>query len=74
MLKEAHTILYIQQASHEWIKGDEEEIAYTQATKRLMVVPIDIQHEPEVLQRFKVPMSPWSKLCLVLKTWRAMVN
>jgi hypothetical protein len=28
MLKEAHTISYIQQVSHEWIKGDEEEIAY----------------------------------------------
>ncbi|CAK9876830.1 unnamed protein product [Sphagnum jensenii] len=25
MLKEAHTISYIQQASHEWIEGDEEE-------------------------------------------------
>jgi hypothetical protein len=28
MLKEAHTISYIQQANHEWIEGDEEEIAY----------------------------------------------
>jgi hypothetical protein len=28
MLKEAHTISYIQQASDEWIEGDEEEIAY----------------------------------------------
>jgi hypothetical protein len=28
MLKEAHTISYIQQASHKWIEGDEEEIAY----------------------------------------------
>jgi len=42
MLKEAHTIFYIQQASHEWIKGDEEEITYAQATKSLRVVPIDI--------------------------------
>jgi hypothetical protein len=25
MLKEAHTISYIQQASHEWIEGDEKE-------------------------------------------------
>jgi hypothetical protein len=29
MLKEAHTIFYIQQANHEWIEGDEEETAYT---------------------------------------------
>jgi hypothetical protein len=29
MLKEAHVISYIQQANHEWIEGDEEEIAYT---------------------------------------------
>jgi hypothetical protein len=28
MLKETHTISYIQQASHEWIEGDEEETAY----------------------------------------------
>jgi len=61
MLKEAHTISYIQQASHEWIEGDEEEIVYTQATKSLMVVPIDIQHEPEVLQRFKVAHEPLVK-------------
>jgi hypothetical protein len=33
MLKEAHTISYIQQASHGWIKGDEKETAYAQATK-----------------------------------------
>jgi hypothetical protein len=42
MLKEAHTISYIQQASHEWIEGDEEEIAYVQATESLKVVPTDI--------------------------------
>ncbi len=53
MLNEAHTISYIQQVSHEWINGDEEEIAYAQATKSLRVVPIDIQHGHEVLQRFK---------------------
>jgi len=28
MLKEAHTISYIQQASHKWINGDEEETIY----------------------------------------------
>jgi hypothetical protein len=42
MLKEAHNISYIQQASHEWIEGDEEEIAYAQITESLKVVPIDI--------------------------------
>jgi len=42
MLKETHTISYIQQASHEWIEGDEEEITYAQATESLRVVPIDI--------------------------------
>jgi hypothetical protein len=61
MLKEAHTISYIQQASHEWIEGDEEEIAYAQATESLRVVPIDIQHGPEVLQRFKVAHKPLVK-------------
>jgi hypothetical protein len=61
MLKEAHTISYIQQASHEWIEGDEEEIAYTQATESLRVIPTDIQHGPEVLQRFKVAHKPLVK-------------
>jgi hypothetical protein len=28
MLKEAHTIFYIQQANHKWIQGDKEETAY----------------------------------------------
>jgi len=44
MLKEAHTISYIQQASHEWIEGDEEEIAYVQTIKNLRMVPINIQN------------------------------
>jgi hypothetical protein len=61
MLKEAHTISYIQQANHEWIKGDEKEIAYAQATESLRVVPIDIQHGPEVLQKFKVAHKPLVK-------------
>jgi hypothetical protein len=74
MLKEAHTISYIQQASHEWIEGDEEEIAYAQVIESLRVVPINIQHGPEVYKSSKKPMSPWSKLYLVLKTWRAMAN
>jgi hypothetical protein len=64
MLKEAHTISYIQQASHEWIKGDEEETTYDQATESLKVVPTDIQHGPEVLQRFKAAHEPLVKaLC-----------
>jgi hypothetical protein len=33
MLKEAHTISYIQQVNHEWIEGDEEETVYAQAIK-----------------------------------------
>jgi hypothetical protein len=49
MLKEAHTISYIQQASHEWIEGDEEETGHAQAIESLRVVPTDIQHRPEVL-------------------------
>jgi hypothetical protein len=61
MLKEAHTISYIQQVSHEWIEGDEEEIAYAQAIESLKVVPIDIQHGPKVLQRFKVAHKPLIK-------------
>jgi hypothetical protein len=58
MLKEAHIISYIQQTSHEWIKGDGEETTYAQATKNLKVVPIDIQHGPKVLQRFKASHEP----------------
>jgi len=61
MFKEAHTISYIQQASHEWIKGDEEETIYAQATESLKVVPSDIQHRPEVLQRFKATHEPLVK-------------
>jgi hypothetical protein len=49
MLKEAHTISYIQQASHEWTEGDEEETVYAQVIESLKVVPIDIQHKLEVL-------------------------
>jgi hypothetical protein len=60
MLKGTHTISYIQQASHEWIEGDEE-IAYAQATESLKVVPMDIQHRPEVLQRFKAAHKPLVK-------------
>jgi hypothetical protein len=48
MLKEAHTISYIQQANHEWIEGDKEETTCAQATKSLKVVPTDIQHGPKV--------------------------
>jgi len=61
MLKEAHNISCIEQVNHEWIEGDEEEIAYVQATESLRVVPTDIQHGPEVLQRFKVAHKPLVK-------------
>ncbi len=46
MLKEAHTIFYIQQPNHERIKEDEEETAYAQATTSLRVVRIGVQHGP----------------------------
>jgi hypothetical protein len=49
MLKEAHTISYIQQINHEWIERNEKEIAYAQSTKSLKVVPTNIQHGPKVL-------------------------
>jgi hypothetical protein len=49
MFKETHTISYIQQASYEWIEGNEEGTTYAQATESLRVVPTDIQHGPEVL-------------------------
>jgi hypothetical protein len=62
MLKETHTISYIQQANHAWIKGDEKETSYAQATENLRVVPIDIQHRPEVLQRFKLAHEPLVKV------------
>jgi hypothetical protein len=46
---------------HEWIEGNEEKIAYAQATKSLRVVPTDIQHRPKVLQRFKIAHKPLVK-------------
>jgi hypothetical protein len=61
MLKEAHTISYIQQASHKWIEGNEEETAYAQATESLKVVCTNIQHGLEVLQRFKATHKPLVK-------------
>jgi hypothetical protein len=67
MFKEAHTISYIQQVSHEWIEGNEEETIYTQATKSSRVVPIDIQHGPKVLQRFKATHEPLVKALFSFK-------
>jgi hypothetical protein len=61
MFKQAHTISYIQQVSYEWIKGNEEETVYAQATKSLRVVPTDIQHGLEVLQKFKAAHEPMVK-------------
>jgi hypothetical protein len=56
MLKEAHTIPTSNKLAMS--EGDEEETTYAQATESLRVVPIDIQHEPKVLQRFKVTHKP----------------
>jgi hypothetical protein len=61
MVKEAHIISYIQQVSHKWTEGNEEETAYAQATESLKVVPTDIQHGLKVLQRFKVAHKPLVK-------------
>jgi hypothetical protein len=61
LFKETHTISYIQQVNHEWIEGDEKETPYIQAIESLKVVPTNIQHEPEVLQRFKVAHEPLVK-------------
>jgi hypothetical protein len=61
MFKETRTIFYIQQASHEWIEGDEEETTYAQAIESLKVVPTNIQHRLEVLQRFKEAHKPLVK-------------
>ncbi len=67
MLKETHTISYIQQVSRKLIEGDEKEIAYAQATESLRVVPTDIQHKLEVLQRFKVAHEPLVKALFSFK-------
>jgi hypothetical protein len=61
MFKEAHTISYIQQTSHEWIEGDEEKTTYAQATESLRVVSMDNQHRPKVLQKFKATHEPLVK-------------
>jgi len=74
ILKETHTISYMQQANREWIEGDEEETTYAQATKSLKVVPMTFNMDQRFYRGSKQPTSPWSKLYLVLKTWKAMVN
>ncbi len=61
MFKATHIISYIQQASHEWIEGDEEETAYVETIESLRLVPTDIQHGPKVLQRFKATHDPLVK-------------
>jgi hypothetical protein len=67
LLKETHTISYIQQANHEWIEGDEEEITYAQAPKSLRVAPMDMQQGLEVLQRFKAAHKPFVKALFTSK-------
>jgi hypothetical protein len=74
MFKEAHTISYIQQASHEWIKGDEEETTYAQAIESLKMVPMDIQHRPEVLYMFKGAHEPLVKVLSNFENMEAMAN
>jgi hypothetical protein len=51
MLKETHTISYIQQVRHEWIMGDEEEIAYAQTIENLRVVPFGLKNAPIFFQQ-----------------------
>ncbi len=58
MFKEAHTISYVQQANHEWIKGNEKESSYSQAIESLKVVPPDIQQGPRFYRGSKQPTSP----------------
>jgi hypothetical protein len=62
MFKKTHIISYIQQVGHKWIEGNEEETTYAQATESLRVVPIDIQHRPKVLKRFKAAHEPLVKV------------
>jgi hypothetical protein len=71
MLKETHIISYIQQASHEWIEGDEEETIYAQAIESLRVVPTDIQHGLKVLQRFKATHEPLVKTLCSFKNMKS---
>jgi hypothetical protein len=71
ILKETHIISYIQQSNHKWIEGNEEEIAYAQATESLRVNPIDIKHRLEVLQKFKAAHEPLVK---VLSNFENMEN
>jgi len=61
MIKETHTISYIQQTNHEWIKGDEEETTYAQAIENLKVVPTDIQQGSKVIHKFKAAHEPLAK-------------
>jgi len=74
MFKEAHTISYIQQISHEWIEGDEEETIYAQATESLRVILTNIQHGPKVLQMFKVAHEPLVKILFNFENMEAMAN
>ncbi len=74
MLKEAHTISYIQQTSHNW----QTEVKKRQLMPKLLKASRWFLWTFNMDQRFyrgsKQPTNPWSKLCLVLKTWRAMID
>jgi len=74
MFKEAHTISYIQQVSHERIEGDEEETIYAQAIKSLRVILTNIQHGPKVSQMFKVAHEPLVKILFNFENMEAMAN
>jgi hypothetical protein len=61
MLKEAHTTSYMQQLTPKLLK-----------VWRWFLLTFNT--DQRFYRGLKQPMSPWSKLCLVLKTWRAMAN
>ncbi len=53
MLKETRIIFYIQQASHQWIEGDEEDTTYAQTIESLRVMPTNIQHGVDLLIKYE---------------------
>ncbi len=49
------------------MKGDEKDTTFAQAIESLKVVPTNIQHRPEVLQRFKAAHEPLIKALFSFK-------
>jgi len=68
MFKEAHTISYIQQASHEWIQGDEEEIAYTKLLKAQGWFLRTFNTNKEKLSKFPILRRPDFSKVFILHT------